>query len=193
MALTLDAKRTAVLAMDLQNDIVNATPGVEEKKVLANIRHVLDQGRRKQTPIIYITVSFRPDYRDAPGASPLFQMVRQNSMLRAGTAGAEIHPDVRPQENEPVLNKTCVNPFLTTGLDQLLHTLDVNTLVLMGLWTNYVVETTARHASDLGYRVIVVRECCASNSDENHNFAMNQILPSVAGVASLADVLQALG
>jgi len=193
MALTMELKRTAVLAMDLQNDIVNATPGVGEKKILANIRRVLDSSRRKQVPVIHITVSFRPDYRDAPAASPLFQMVRQNRMLGAGTAGAEIHPDVRPQESEPVLNKTCVNPFLTTGLDQLLRNLDASTLILMGLWTNYVVEATARHASDLGYRVIVVRECCASNSDENHNFAMNQILPSVATVASLEEVLQALG
>jgi len=193
MAVTVDVKRTAVLAMDLQNDIVNATPGVAEKKILANIRRVLDSSRRKQVPVVYITVSFRPDYRDAPGASPLFQMVRQNNMLRAGTTGAEIHPEVRPQATEPVLNKTCVDPFLTTGLGQLLHTLDVNTLILMGLWTNYVVEATARHASDVGYRVIVVREGCASNSDENHNFAMNQILPSVATVASLEEVLQALG
>lgn len=192
MALTLDLKRTAVLAMDLQNDIVSATPDVAEKKVLPNIRRVLDVSRRKQVPVIHITVSFRPDYRDAP-ANPLAQMIRQNKMLRAGTPGAEIHPDVRPQESEPVLNKTCVDPFLTTGLDQLLHSLDANTLVLMGLWTNFVVEATARHAADLGYRVIVVRECCASNTDENHSFAMTHILPSVATVASLEEVLQAVG
>ncbi|MBI2371387.1 MAG: cysteine hydrolase [Deltaproteobacteria bacterium] len=192
MALMLDLKRTAVLAMDLQNDIVNATPGIGEKKVLANIRQVLDRARQQQVAVVHITVSFRGDYRDAPGASPLFQMVRQNGMLRAGTAGAEIHADVRPQEGEPVLNKTCVDPFLTTNLDQLLHNLDANTLVLMGLWTNFVVEATARHASDLGYRVIVVRECCASNSDENHTFALTQILPMVATVAVLDEVLPAL-
>jgi nicotinamidase-related amidase len=29
-------------------------------------------------------------------------------------------------------------------------------------------EATTRPASDIGYRVIVVRECCASNS-EDHN------------------------
>lgn len=192
MALSIDPKRTAILALDLQNDIVTATPGVAEKKILPTIGQVLEAGRRKQVPVIHITVSFRPDYRDAPAASPLFQMVRQNSMLRAGTPGAELHPDVRPLANEPVLNKTCVDPFLTTNLQQLLHSLDVSTLVLMGLWTNYVVEATARHASDMGYRVIVVREGCASNTDEGHNFAMSQILPSIATVCGLDEVLQAL-
>ena len=190
MALSIDPKRTAILAMDLQNDIVNATP--TGTQVLANIRRVLEAGRQKQVPIVYITVSFRDDYRDAPVAHPLFQMVKQNAMLRVGTSGAEVHAEVKPRSHEPVLNKTCVNPFLTTNLQQLLHSLDANTLMLMGLWTNYVVEATARHASDMGHRVIVVREGCASNTEENHNFSMQQILPTVATVYGLDEVLQAL-
>ena len=190
MALEIDLNRVAILAMDFQNDIVGGTPNVEP--VLANARQVLDAGRQKQVPIIYITVSFREDYRDAPSSSPLFQMVQQNNMVRAGTPGAAIHADLTPQANDLVLNKTCVNSFLTTNLQQVLHSLDVNTLILMGLWTNYVVEATARHASDMGHRVIVVRQACASNSEENHNFAMDQILPTLTAVSSLDEVLQAL-
>ena len=131
MALSIDPRRTAILAMDLQNDIVNATP--TGAQVLANIRRVLEAGRQKQVPIVYVTVSFRDDYSDAPGAHPLFQMVKQNAMLRTGTSGAEVHSEVKPLPHEPVLNKTCVNPFLTTNLQQLLHSLDANTLILMGL------------------------------------------------------------
>jgi hypothetical protein len=37
MALSIDPKRTAILALDLQNDIVTATPGVAEKKILPTI------------------------------------------------------------------------------------------------------------------------------------------------------------
>jgi hypothetical protein len=39
-----------------------------------------------------------------------------------------------------VINKTCVDPFLTTNLGQAPINFDVNTLVLIGLWTNFVVE-----------------------------------------------------
>lgn len=191
MALSIDPKRTAILAMDLQNDIVNATPN--GTVVLAAIRRVLDAGRRKGVPVVYVTVSFRADYGDLPAASPLFQGVRQYEMLRAGTPGAAIHEAVRPHDGELVVNKTCVNPFLTSNLEQVLRILDASTLVLMGLWTNYVVEGTARHASDLGYRVVVVGDACASNTDENHAFAINIILPTVATVASVEEVVQALG
>ena len=190
MAMHIDPARTAILPMDLQNDIVGGTPNVEP--VLESVGQVLQAGRQKQVPILYITVSFHEDYRDAPLNSPLYQMVKEHNMVRAGTPGAQIHTSVSPQPSELVLNKTCVNAFLTTNLQQLLHSLDVNTVILMGLWTNYVVEATARHASDVGYRVIVVREGCASNSEENHNFSINQFLPTVCTVASLEEVLQAL-
>jgi nicotinamidase-related amidase len=42
--------------------------------------------------------------------------------------------------DELVINKTCVDPFLTTNLGQAPINFDVNTLVLIGLWTNFVVE-----------------------------------------------------
>lgn len=91
-----------------------------------------------------------------------------------------------PRPDELVLNKTCVHPFLTTNLGQALNNFDANTLVLIGLWTNYVVEATARHGADMGYHVVVVRDCCASSDEENHRFSMERILPTIATVAALA-------
>ena len=44
---------------------------------------------------------------------------------------------------------------------------------------------SSRHGSDMGYHVVVVRDCCASNDEENH-------LPTIATVAGLDEVLAAL-
>lgn len=193
MALTIDPKRTALLPLDVQRDNVAATPGVKEKRILENTARLLDAARRRQLSIVHITASVRPDYLDMPRASSLWIKLRESKTLITGTPGAEIHPLVAPRSDELVINKTCVDPFLTTNLGQALVNFDVNTLILVGLWTNYVVEATARHAADMGYRVIVVRDCCASNDEQNHEFAMTRILPTIATVASLDDVLVALG
>ncbi len=111
----------------------------------------------------------------------------------AGTEGAQIHECVAALESELVINKTCVDPFLTTNLGQALINADVNTLILFGLWTNYVVEATARHASDVGYRVFIVSDCCAGNDVENHNWAMERILPTLAYITTSSEVIEALG
>lgn len=192
MPLAIDPARTALLALDFQRDNIDATPGIEDTRVLESSARVLDAARRKGLRVIHVTASVRRDYLDMPRASSLWLKLRESRTLVLGTPGAEIDPLVAPRPDELVINKTCVDPFLTTNLGQALVNFDVNTLVLIGLWTNYVVEATARHAADMGYRVIVVRDCCASNDEQNHEFAMTRILPTIATVARLDDVLTAL-
>jgi biuret amidohydrolase len=192
MPLTLDPARTALLLLDYQHDNIAATPGIAEARVLEHSARVLEAARRRGLRVIHITASVRRDYLDMPRASSLWMKLRESKTLILGTPGAEVHPLVTPRPEELVINKTCVDPFLTTSLGQALINFDVNTLILIGLWTNFVVEATARHAADVGYRVIVVRECCASNDVQNHEWAMTRILPAIADVARLDAVLTAL-
>ncbi len=193
MPLTIDPRRSAVLALDFQMDNIAGTKGLTERRILESSAKVLAAARKGGVPVIHITASVRADYRDMPRASRLWIKLRESRTLVAGTPGAEIHPLVAPRPDELVLNKTCVDPFLTTSLAQALQNLDVNTLILIGLWTNYVVEATARHGADMGYHVVVVRDCCASNDEENHRFSMERILPTIADVAGLDELVAALG
>ena len=192
MKLKLDPKRTAVLLLDVQKDLVDITPGLKQNRVIENMAGVLKAARRRKIPVIHITASVRADFLDLPKDNPLWDGLRKKRQLIIGTKGAAIDPRVRALKNELVLNKTCVDPFLTTNLGQALQNADANTIILMGLWTNYVVEATARHASDMGYRVFLVREACASNTIENHEFALNNILPTICYVVNVQDVLAAL-
>jgi biuret amidohydrolase len=188
----IDTKRTAVLVLDVQNDLVGLTPRIRENRVLEHMAAVIGQARRKRMPVIHITASVRADFLDIPRDNPLWDGLRKSRQLIFGTRGAAIHPKVRPLKSELVLNKTCVDPFLTTNLGQALQNHDVNTVILVGLWTNWVVEATARHASDMGYRVYIAREAVASNTAENHEFAMNRILPTICYVAGVKDLLAAM-
>ena len=192
MKIKLDPRRTAVLLLDVQNDLVKITPRLRERRVLENMANVLSRARRRNTAVIHITASVRADFRDLPRDNPLWDGIRKSRQLIFGTRGAAIHRSVQPLDTELVLNKTCVDPFLTTNLGQALHNADVNTVVLMGLWTNWVVEATARHASDMGYRVFLVEDACASNTMENHEFAIRNVLPTICYVVSSAEVLAAL-
>jgi biuret amidohydrolase len=188
----LDPRRTALLVLDVQNDLVKITPGIRDNGVLEHIAALLERARKKRMTVIHVTASVRGDFRDIPRDNPLWDGLRKSRQLIAGTRGASIHASVRPLESELVLNKTCVDPFLTTNLAQALVNHDVNTVVLTGLWTNWVVEATARHASDLGYRVFVVADACASNTPANHAFAIGTLLPTICYVVQTQDVLAAL-
>jgi biuret amidohydrolase len=188
----LDPKRTAVLLCDVQMDLVNITPGLKRRRVLQNMAAVLERARRKKASVIHITASVRPDFLDLPKDNPLWDNLRRAKQLIIGTPGAKIHPSVKPLKTELVLNKTCVDPFLTTNLGQALVNADVNAIVLMGLWTNWVIEATARHASDMGYRVFLVEDAVASNTEENHEFAVTKVLPTICYIVTAEQVIGAL-
>jgi nicotinamidase-related amidase len=67
-----------------------------------------------------------------------------------------------PEAGEPVLRKTSHNAFTTTNLQQLLTEAGVGEVVVCGIRTEQCCETTARLASDLGYRVLFVTQATAT-------------------------------
>jgi biuret amidohydrolase len=192
MALILDPKRCAFLAMDFQYDILAMTPRHREKDLLGTVKHVLDAARQTSAAIIYITVSFRDDYADAPAHSPMFQAERARGVMKAGSTGAAICEELTPQAGDLVINKHGVDPFNGTHLANVLRARGVDTLVLMGVWTNYVVEATARTGADSGYRIIVVTDGCASDTEDHHQFFVSTILPMLGTAATASDVIGAL-
>ncbi len=192
MTLMLDPRRCAFLAMDFQHDILAVTPQYRKKHLLETVMRVLDAARHTSATIVYITVSFRDDYADAPAHSPLFQAEKVRGVMKVGSPGAAICEELTPQRGDLVINKHGVDPFNSTHLANVLRARDVETLVLMGVWTNYVVEATARTGADSGYRIIVVTDGCASDTEDHHQFFVNQILPMLGTAATASDVIEAL-
>jgi ureidoacrylate peracid hydrolase len=192
MTLMLDPRRCAFLAMDFQHDILAVTPQYREKHLLETVTRVLDAARHTSATIVYITVSFRDDYADAPAHSPLFQAEKARGVMKVGSPGAAICEELTPQTGDLVINKHGVDPFNSTHLANVLRARDVETLVLMGVWTNYVVEATARTGADSGYRIIVVIDGCASDTEDHHQFFITQILPMLGTAATASDVIAAL-
>jgi nicotinamidase-related amidase len=193
MALTLDPTRCGVLAMDFQHDILATTPHYREKHVLETVSRVLDAARRAGATVIHVTVSFRDDYADAPPHVPLFQEEKARGVMKASSPGAEICAELTPQAGDLVVTKHTMDPFNGTPLANLLRANGAETLVLMGVQTNFVVEATARTGADSGYRVVVVTDGCASDTEDHHNFFIDTILPKIGIAATADEVIAALG
>ena len=84
-----------------------------------------------------------------------------------------------------------MNPFLRHAARKHAHSRDIDTVVLTGVATEFVVEAAARHAADADFRVIVLEDCCASFSDEAHKAALH-VMDHLATIASSADFVQSV-
>ena len=201
MSLIIDPHHTALLAMDFENDIVHEEGAfkefgfakmVKDNDVLGKTAELLTAARNVSLPVLYVSVKFRPGYPERPANAGLWEGLHATNALIEGTWGATIHSAVTPQEGEPVVTKRGVSAFMGSDLELILKNKRIGTVILVGVATNFVVEGTAREASDRGYRVLVVGDCCASVSREAHDAALSVAMPFLATVTTLEETLSAL-
>jgi nicotinamidase-related amidase len=183
--------------LDVQNVFVAALEEEGRDAVLSSVSRFVRAVRRAGIPIIHVIAVAREDNRNVPRHNrmwndPMWRDTKLGTFV-AEWHGAQIHPVVEARESELVLVKNSIDPFLTTGLHQALNNGDIHTVMMFRFWANFAVEGTARHAADIGYRTIVVSDCCASGTQADHDFAVTRILPRLCDVAPSQAVLSALG
>ena len=201
MDLTIATARTALLVMDFENDIVHEDGAfkdfgfaamVKQNDVLTKTARLLEASRRSGVKVIYVSVKFRAGYPERPANGGLFGGLVEAKALVEGTWGATIHESVTPKDGEPLVTKRGVSAFYGSDLAPVLAAGGIDTLLLCGVATNFVVESTAREATDRGYNVVIVGDCCASLSQEAHDAALTTALPFLATISNSDEVVAAL-
>lgn len=173
-------KKTLFLVMDMINDLVSAegfnaqTYGAQiaERGVLEATAKAIAAARAAGVKVGYVRVGFSNDYREAPEASPIFSGARKNGIFQLGTWGTEVHPDVAPQPQDFDIVKRRVSPFYGTSLEPILRANKIERLVLSGVSTNGVVHSGAREAHDRDYEVVILEDCCAGVTADEHAHAL---------------------
>ena len=180
---SFDPTRTAIIAVHFQNDIVGpdgAFAGffraeVERTGVLTTAARLLDGARSAGATVVYTRVAWQPGYPDLDANSPLLGVVAQSKCLEDGTPGAAITDELTPRDGDTVITHQRVGGFHDSDLDATLRGAGIDTVVFAGVATNASVEGTARVASDLGYRTVVVADACSAGSDAAHTASLESL------------------
>lgn len=141
--------KEALILIDIQNDYFphGRFPLAGMRSAASNAAKLLQRRRDEGTPVIHIRhISESPDA----------------GFFLPDTRGSEIHDSVRPLESETVLIKHTPNSFAGTDLLEILRGLGAEELHLAGAMTNMCVDSTARAAFDLGFKVVVHGKACAA-------------------------------
>ena len=195
---TIDPSRTALVAVHVQNDIVGPDGAfapffraeIDRVGTLATAARLLDAGRAAGVPVVYTRVAWRPDYSDLHANSPLLNIVVQQNCLVDGTPGAAITDELAPQDTDRVVTHQRIGGFHDSELDEVLRGLGVDTVAFLGVATNASLEGTARVASDLGYRVLIVSDACSAATPEAHAASLES-LGLLAEITTTDDLIAA--
>jgi isochorismate hydrolase len=92
-----------------------------------------------------------------------------------------------------VINKSQYDAFWKTSLDETLHSMNVNQLVITGVMTHLCCETTARSAFMRGYEVFFAVDGTATYTEEHHRAALLNLSHGFALPVSVDEVLNGFG
>jgi nicotinamidase-related amidase len=194
----LNPSTTAVLTIHCQGDIVGpegAFAPLFHEQVLARgvidkIRELHQAARQAGSLVVYTRVAWAPDYSDLQANSPLLQGVVQAGCLKEGSPQAAIVEPLAPHEGDAVITHQRVGGW-TPELTAVLEERGIYTLLFCGVATNVSVESTARAASDAGYRVVVVEDACSAATAQAHQSTVES-LGMLGEITAVAEVRQAL-
>jgi nicotinamidase-related amidase len=199
---TLDPARTALVVVHMVKGVAGEvdTPfnhlfreRAKKTGVIGVQSRLLDEFRRVKAKVVYTAVTYQQGLPGVSPNSPLWRALFDCVCLIEGTPAVELMEELARRPDEPVVRGQAANGFDRTVLDTIFRLAGVDTLVLVGIATDVAIESTARAASDLGYRTIVVSDACTADSDESHARSLDVLQKWFAETPTSDEVLSALG
>lgn len=96
-------------------------------------------------------------------------------ILIRGEAGWDIIAELKPEPNEPIIDKPTKGAFGATDIDLVLRTRGISHLVFTGITTDVCVHTIMREANDLGYECLLLADCTGATDYGNYEAALKMI------------------
>ncbi|WP_182480673.1 cysteine hydrolase family protein [Peribacillus asahii] len=132
-------KKSALLVIDMQLGPIWNTYKKEE--VFKVIQQMISKAEAKGVSIFYI------QYEDP-----------ENEMLKKGSPFWQFAPGITPREEDVIIQKYAADSFYETNLDEELQKREITDITVVGVRTEYCVDTTCRRALSLGYQVTLIAD-----------------------------------
>lgn len=175
----------ALLLIDIQRGLDEPRLGRRNNPdAERNVARLLAKWRARGRPVVHVRhMSTEPD-----------------SPLRPELPGNTFKAEALPADGEPVFEKKVNSTFIGTDLERHLRDCGIVELVVVGLTTDHCVSSTARMASDLGFRVTVVSDATATHertgpggeligAEEMHRAALASLSREFAAIRTTGQVL----
>lgn len=180
--------RTALIVYDMQVGIVSQI--ATGRAITERARRVLQAARDGGFRVFFTRHMSLPN--EIAGVSQLRRAMAWQGVDRAAdTTPAfprdshqfQITPEIAPLPGEAIVDKITMSAFAGTYLDIALRDCGINSFGIVGIALEVGIEPTVRHAADLGYIPIVVRDACGIGDPVAGERAL-------AGLAFAGDALQ---
>ena len=160
--------RCAVLTMEVQRGVVGDISGMgvlvdaaAQVGLVPRLAQLLDAARTRGVPVVHCRAAFRRDRRGSYANVPMVNALLENpDHLVLGSPAADLVPALGPAPGDlDSLRLHGMSPFTGTGLDALLRSLGVRTVIATGASLNVGIPGLVIEAVGHGYDVVLPTDC----------------------------------
>lgn len=210
--LEIDVQRTAIVVIDMQNAFVSKGGMLDLRgfdilpiqKTIEPIKRIISAARAKGRKVVYITHRYSPNLHDSgsPNSPNWYKegSLRdyrehpewRDKLIIRGTWGAEIIGELKPQEDDILIEKPRYSAFFGTNLDMILRAYDIKYLAFVGVTTNICVETSIRDAYNLDYFTILISDATASVPASMHETTIHNVVRCFGWVTTTENLVRVM-
>ncbi|HXH76187.1 MAG TPA: isochorismatase family cysteine hydrolase [Bacteriovoracaceae bacterium] len=135
--------------------------------VASNILKLKNKLKKHKVPVIYVNDNFglwKASWQE------VLEACESKECL-----GTELSQILKPEEDDYFVLKPKHSGFYSSNLEILLSDLKVGELILTGIAGNICVLFTANDAHMRGYKIHVPKNCIASNTKRDNDYALRQL------------------
>jgi nicotinamidase-related amidase len=179
VTLTIIDPDTALIVIDLQQGIVSLPTVHPIADVLKHARALADAFRHHDLPVVLVNVE-----AGAPGRT---EQAPRISTFPAGWT--DLVSELNRQPGDHLVTKRTWGAFTNTDLEAHLKSRGVTQVVIAGVATSAGVESTARHAHELGFNVVLAVDAMTDMNPDAHNNSVARIFPRLGETGTTREII----
>jgi nicotinamidase-related amidase len=166
---------TALVVVDVQNDFVTKDGKLACPEMIVKLKSLIQKARNVGVMVVYLQDTLLP--KRLSDSAPYFEKYMKfldtdnpEKVLDEavyGTWGWEIIKDIEPLFGEARIVKYRSDGFIGTGLDLILRSNHIKTIIATGVMTGGCVASTVRSAGN-NYFVVMAEDCCWEANRQRH-------------------------
>jgi len=198
-------EKPALLIVDMQNDFVRKGAPLEVPDARLTIephRALIAAFRARALPILYTKFITTP-YRSllwnwTPECEPDMKCCWKGHARNYGDCNetldcTDIIREIYPEPHDLIIEKFGYGAFHGTALADMLHAMDVASVIVTGTVTQICVEETGRQAFHHGFRTTMVADAVSSYAPNLHAATLENFAMKFGWVAGSTEVLAWIG
>jgi ureidoacrylate peracid hydrolase len=197
----LDPARTALVVIDMQNTFCAPGSPAEvpaSRDIVEPINGLTAELRKLNVPVIWVLhsnsrIGGKSDW-ELFFNTIVADELKEKTLESLAAAKQTVWSDLVTTSADHMVLKSRYSALIqgSSSLERTLRGIGIDTILVAGTKTNVCCESTARDAMMLDFKVVLVEDCCAALSDDEHRSALENMIQQFGDVMTANEVLARL-